>query len=580
MTTTTDPVALATTDLADVAPRLLPGFAAALPHGTDVVSRRLLAAAYREDLGGTRSGAIWSTAPDGERVTLPTGVHRARRHGFDQIELLDPVPTPAERLLAELDIDQPPGVAGGGAAGLAAELADARVNLAVAYARRAGIEERLGASGAADMAGALAGLPVDEQLLGYERLATDGHNLHPCGRTRLGWRVADLLRHDQESTGTGVGFVAVHEALHVGDDLGTELRSGYPDLPRPPDGYRLQPVHAWQLANVLPQRYADEFASGALRRVDTPELAAAPTTALRTVLLAPGTDGVPRYLKLSLDIQVTSTRRTISIASTRNGPAISALLADLVAELPDTAPPASGGPRVLLLPEVAGAAADIGPGRQRDLSAILRLGLAGRLEPGESAVPAAALSASSPLSGGTVLGELLARFPGEPLGFLATYARVLLRPVLRLAALGVGLEAHLQNSVPTFLGGRPYRIAFRDFAGLRLHLPRLRERAPGLALWPGSVTVTDDLAVLRAKVGYTALQAHLGELVRLLAADPGVPAGAAWRLVRRVLDEESVDAGDHAFLTAPMVPHKALVRMRLADDGDRYVPVHNPLHDA
>ena len=36
-----------------------------------------------------------------------------------------------------------------------------------------------------------------------------------------------------------------------------------------------------------------------------------------------------------------------------------------------------------------------------------------------------------------------------------------------------GLEAHLQNSLPTFRGGRPHRIAFRDFAGLRLHLPRL-----------------------------------------------------------------------------------------------------------
>ena len=34
---------------------------------------------------------------------------------------------------------------------------------------------------------------------------------------------------------------------------------------------------------------------------------------------------------------------------------------------------------------------------------------------------------------------------------------------------------------------------------------------------------------------------------------------------------------DHAFLTAPTVPHKALVRMRLAGAGDVYVPVRNPL---
>ena len=33
-------------------------------------------------------------------------------------------------------------------------------------------------------------------------------------------------------------------------------------------------------------------------------------------------------------------------------------------------------------------------------------------------------------------------------------------------------------------------------------------------------------------------------------------------------------------LTAPVVPHKALVRMRLAGNGDVYVPVRNPLHAA
>ncbi len=561
MTTTTDPVALATTALADAAPELVAGFTAALGAATDVVSRRLLAAAYREDLHGSRSGAIWSA--DGEQVLLPSGLHRARRHGFDQLELLDPVATPPERLLADLVPDPT------ARAGMAAELADARVNLALALARRPALAAPLRATGAGDLAGALAGLPADEQLLAYEQLCTEGHNLHPCGRTRLGWTIADTLRYDQEAGGIGVDFVAVREELSTGDDLGAALRPGYPQLPVAPPGYRLHPVHPWQLANVLPGRYADELASGAIRRLPGVRLTGRPTTALRTVLLDRGLDGVPRYLKLSLDIQVTSTRRGISVASARNGPAISALLATLLADQPE----------VLVLPEVAGAALDAGPGRQRDLSAILRLGLHGRLEPGETPVPAAALAARSPLSGRTVLAELLDRHPGEPVDFLAGYARLLLRPVLRLAAAGIGLEAHLQNSLPTFRHGRPYRMAFRDLAGLRLYPPRLRRHAPGLALWPGSVTVTDDLDVLRAKVGYTALQAHLGELVRLLA-DAGVRPARAWRVVRAVLDEERVDPGDHAFLTAATVPHKALVRMRLAGAGEEYLPVANPLHRA
>jgi siderophore synthetase component len=351
--------------------------------------------------------------------------------------------------------------------------------------------------------------------------------------------------------------------------VGALLRGAYPGLPEPPPGYLLQPVHAWQLDAVLTRRHAALFEAGVLRPVPGAALRARPTTALRTVLLDPGADGAHRYLKLSLDIQVTSTRRSISAASTRNGPAISALLGELLA----------GEPGVLLLPEDAGATALPGG---RDAAAIVRGGLSGRLGPGEVAVPGSALPATSPLTGRTVLAELLARYRGTPPEFLSAYARLLLPPVLRLAALGVGLEAHLQNSIPTFIGGVPHRIAFRDFAGLRLHLPRLRERAGrGLALWPGSVVGTGDVDVLRAKVGYTALQAHLGELVLRLATGHGVAEAVAWRRVREVLDEAldqgRCDPGDHAFLTAPSVPHKALVRMRLTGTGDVYLPVSNPL---
>jgi siderophore synthetase component len=64
---------------------------------------------------------------------------------------------------------------------------------------------------------------------------------------------------------------------------------------------------------------------------------------------------------------------------------------------------------------------------------------------------------------------------------------------------------------------------------------------------------------------------------------------AAWRAVREVVDEAYeplranpacavAAAADHAAFTATRVPHKALVRMRLAGSGDIYVPVANPLH--
>ena len=549
MTSVTDPAAPAAAALAGHAPGLVDAYHAALPRALDSVGRKLLGAAWREDIGRARA----MLAP-------------ARRYGFDRVDLPGPVRAWPHALLDRLGIDSPV---------LAEELVNACVNLAVAYARRPAIDAELRRravhAGVDDLYGLAATLPGDEQVVLFERLATEGHNLHPCGRTRLGWRVPDLLAHDLESPATEVGFVAVREDLHIGDDVGRLLSAGYPALPAAPTGYRVQPVHAWQLDSVLPDRYPELFADRSLLALPGARLSAAPTTALRTVLLEPDAAGVRRYLKLSLDIQVTSTRRSISIASTRNGPAISALLHRLTEAEPD----------LLLMPETAGAAAALGGGRDRDLSVIVRGGLTEALRPGEVAVPGPALVATSPVSGRSVLGEALARSGTDPLDFLTRYARLLLHPLLRLAAAGVGFEAHLQNSIPIFRDGLPSRIAFRDFAGLRLHLPRLAQ-APGGAprLWPGSAVGTGDLDVMRAKLGYTAVQAHLGELVLHLGDRYGVAERDAWRAVRAVLAEPCPGAQpqDIAFLTAPTVPHKALTRMRLAGKGDYYVPVHNPLH--
>jgi D-ornithine---citrate ligase len=520
----------------------------------DVVGRRLLDAAYREDIDGVRTSGRWSHLP-------------ARRHGFDRIAVAAPVTEAPATLLADIGVTD---------AALVTELDDAIGNLAVAYGRRTDIDnewrKRAAERGCADAYGVVSDDAADDQAIAFERLATDGHNLHPCGRTRLGWSAPDVLAYDQEAAPFDIGFVALRRDLHLGDDIGARLAASYPQVPAAPPGYVVQPVHPWQRSAVLHERHARLFADGVLRDLGG-SLRAAPTTALRTLLLEPSSAGARHYLKLSLDIQVTSTRRSISIASTRNGPPISALLTKLTA----------GDERIILMPEIAGAAMSSG----RDVAAIVRGGLDHRLGPGEVALPGAALPAISPITGKTLLAEAVDRFGAtrglrSPAGrFLIEYAHLLLSVVLRLLDAGIGLEAHLQNCIPIFRDGVPIRMALRDFAGLRLHLPRLAAHSE-LRLWPGSVIGTDDIDVVRAKIGYTALQAHLGEVVAQLTTSYALDEDEAWRSVRGVIDAiyagDRLDAADHAFFVAPTMPHKALVRMRLAGGSDIYVPVRNPLH--
>src|SRR5262249_33889172 len=175
------------------------------------------------------------------------------------------------------------------------------------------------------------------------------------------------------------------------------------------------------------------------------------------------------------------------VASTRNGPVLSRLLVQRL-----------DSDRVLVMAETAGSAADL-PGGDRDLSAIARAGLSGHLGPGEIPVPGSALTAVVPggalptvgalpavvpggalpvasalTTGGrrSVLIELVDRFaatrrltrPAAAIAFTHEYARLLLPPLLTLATRhGIGLEAHLQNCVPTFVDGVPHRLALRDF---------------------------------------------------------------------------------------------------------------------
>ncbi|HEX5496545.1 MAG TPA: IucA/IucC family protein [Mycobacteriales bacterium] len=651
------------------APGLAGAFLAHLPLARAETTRRLLAAAWREDVGSLRTrarmlpGRTGSGDRPGPEVAAPVTGHAGpvagdlarlltgaragswavcaapvagvlafpvlAEHAFGRITVghpvlhlrdgaAEPVDRP-EHLAALLADAGGPTDTGAGWARVAAEVADGATNLALALARAAAAHRAarragaaLGAADCVELAGLVAAAePVFDPSVFLEKLSTGGHNLHPCARTRLGMGPVDLLRHDVEATGpTDLVLVGVRRDRvtsapdRSGRDVGELLLDAYPRLAAAVADAGLDraeflflPVHRWQLDRVVRVRYAERIADGEVCPVPGARLPAQPTVALRTLLTEPAPDGRRFFVKTALDVQITSTRRTISVQTAANGPMFSALLERIAAAEPALSD------RVVLLPELAGASYR----DDRSLTALVRADLAGRLRPGEVAVPGCALYARSPLGSGrrTVLAELVDRYAahrGEirrdvaALRFLDDYASVLLGATVRLMVkYGIGLEAHLQNTVPTFVAGVPARVAFRDWGGMRVHLPRLARRGHRPAVRAGSLTVTRDIAVTRAKFAYTVLQNHLGEIVIGLAGSHRAGEAAGWERIGAVLGrvlaglaaeaERDGDAdlardvaADTRVLRAPSLPHKALVTMRLhPDGGDRYVPVPNPL---
>ncbi|MDQ3760946.1 MAG: hypothetical protein M3460_04405 [Actinomycetota bacterium] len=641
------------------APRYTAAFLEQLPKARTAVLHRLLAALWREDVGAIRTAsrrldtnayALDRTDPPALQVLLggiQPGLWRIHKldgttvlafpiraeHAFDNVKPGDPVlclrvgeatviesPHDLVDLLAEYRPVP-------GWRSFAAELADTVANLALAYARSEKqrldlrhVAVRLDASDTIDLAQRLAAREGPEDVMVFfERLNTDGHNLHPCGRGRLGMQPADLLLHDLESeTSTDLILVGVRRERvesttdEQGRDVGQLLRAEYPELDTAvrahflvdqldPAGYVFVPTHAWQLEEIVRPLLADEIADRTVVPVPAARLAGVPTSSVRTLLTERSPAGQRLSVKTALDVLIGSTRRSISAHTTNNGPVYSRLLRQIIDREPALAD------RIVLLDELAGASYrplahnPDSDRHSRALSALVRSNISAYLRPDELPVPSCALPARSPVTDSSLLVELVTRYAaacGEGdlgkagLHFAEEYAMLLLpMSVTLMTKYGIAVEAHLQNCTFTFVGAVPARLVLRDWGGIRIYLPRLRRQGLRLDTRPGTVTVTDDVHVMRAKTLYTALSNHLGEVIAHLVTRCGVDPRAAWRRVRAVLERLLADldadpalredvAADRAVLFGPTLPIKAFARMRLDPaGGDQYAQVHNPLHE-
>ncbi len=336
-----------------------------------------------------------------------------------------------------------------------AEIANSVANLALARANR--VPRVLPAPGDPDGLGRI------------EQLATDGHPLHPCCRTRAGMTVADVLAYAPE-----------HRPV---------IRLRRLRVPAERWHGTAQPVlyaHPWQAARLL-RRYPWLTDAGPTRPVR-------PLMSLRTV--APVSGGP--HIKTAVDVQMTSAVRTVSPAAVHNGPILSEALTRITADLP-----------IDILAETEAGAVITDDGPDRRLAHLVRR--APRLGPGETAVPLGLVASDLP------------NIVDDPCRWLEELTAVLFGPLTTVLRRGVALEAHGQNTLVVLRDGHPVRILYRDLGGVRV------DRALGLDLH-GDL-LTDDPVVLRTKVAAAALGTVAAQLVDGFAEHHGVEPGRLWAIV-------------------------------------------------
>jgi siderophore synthetase component len=456
--------------------------------------------------------------------------------------------------------------------------------------------------------------PDFDESLFFEQLCVTGHLLHPCTKSKIGLTVEEIMQYSPELVGAvKLHFAAIHKdiAYHnpkiPSEDFQRFWLNQYPDLifelmkcaEETKQDYKdffLIPVHPWQLKNTLRSLYCDEIGKNQILLLET-VISAKPTLSVRTM------QPVDKqfHIKLPINIQMTSAVRTISPNSIHNGPEITLMVRDIL-EKEDCFHQTLNiiGEEIGLRFQSTEQSEPNFRDRNKNLGYIIRKAPDAFLKDGEHAIVACAFFNLSPVTDQPLLYEVIEQFHRQNqansfkenlLLFFSSYTRVVLSGVMPLMTrYGIGLEAHLQNSLIVLKEWQPVRILIRDLGGVRIAKNRLEQKGFVGSYIPGSATINEDASGMQNKVIHTVFQSHIGELTLSLAEQYDIDEQVFWGIVKEICTDifrelqtdESIMQNiesDMAALFGDTVQTKALTLMRLKDDVTDYafISLPNPL---
>ena len=609
---------------------------------------RFFQAVVREGLAGPDRAAVWLDG--GRTLCLPLGEGRelraavARRLALGRFDLDGPlwlvdgggrveIEHPNDLLdLLDLESLAPAGDddARQRFARFREELDNSAVNLALALTgaelRKQALRREaafLNARTSLDYVAAVQAIdPVFSPLAFYEQWVIEGHPLHPGARMKLGMEFEDLVRYAPEwGARPGVALVAVaRTACRVVSRCGLGsaevLAREYPvllmraeqklrQLGKRPADYELIPVHPWQLEHTLPKLHAEPIERGDVVLLADCVLPAQALISFRSFAPVQRRGERRHHLKTAINVHMTSAVRTVSPNAAENGPAISRVLTEICrreSQFAGRFAAVCEDVGIYYCPAEPAPDAETAAAQSKHLAAMLRENPENYVRDGEIAMPAAALTAESPLGSRPVVMELIEAYGRRAgiadvslaaAGFIKQYAETSIPGFLTLMTrYGIALEGHMQNSVCVFRDGALTRMLVRDLGAIRIVPARLAREQLSLDLMPGSAVLADDLDDLRNKVYYSFFQNHLAEMIVSIVRHAPVVEGMLWREVaaasrkafaalKQLPGVRPLADEDEAALFRPTLALKALSTMRLKGEITDYTfaEVPNPLND-
>ncbi|ULG74504.1 IucA/IucC family protein [Macrococcus brunensis] len=411
---------------------------------------------------------------------------------------------------------------------------------------------------------------AEHAYLKGEQLCLTGHNLHPCAKIRIEMPFDEVRKYAPEyNDAFQLNWLMVDRNLLFVDLDDKDYRkliafSGIEETI--PEGWILVPVHPYQFKYVLPDIYSEEIKNGQIKLLPHIGGWVKSTSSFRTV--CPLDSRYP-VIKLPVDIQITSTKRSISRTTALNAKKVTDYIRTIYlrdAELNHISRP------VYELGGVTMRKAAVP--KQRNLSFLLRENISDSIDADELYC---ANCLFEQVGGRVPIAKQLIQSTGSsPIDWFEKYVELLATVTLKMMSLyGIGLEAHLQNISVAFNNGFPVSIYYRDWGGLRIDEVRARQ----LALEKGLTSATRE--EMYEKVQNTLISNHLSELVKFFVT-LGYSEERLWQIVRKRIDDfyrMHPAVKDYEQLTAAVIYEKALLSMRLMPDrGDIYLEKDNPLN--